>query len=110
MGCRMDAVMAGHSASEDAPRRAYVPAIHIFARSKTWMPGPRPGMTSLIAAAIALLLFLAASAVAALTFPTLSGRVVDDAGILNAETKAALDRKLAEFESKTTGQLVVVTL
>jgi hypothetical protein len=35
------AVMAGHSASEDARERAYVPAIHVFvgSRKKTWMPG-----------------------------------------------------------------------
>ena len=45
-----------------------------------------------------------------LAFPALTGRVVDDAGILDPATKAALERKLADFESKTTGQLVVVTL
>src|SRR5262245_26912992 len=46
----------------------------------------------------------------ALTFPELTGRVVDDAGILDPATNAALERKLADFETKTTGQLVVVTL
>src|SRR5258706_2774915 len=46
----------------------------------------------------------------ALPFPELSGRVVDDAGILDAAAKAALEGKLAEFEQKTPGQLVVVTL
>jgi uncharacterized protein len=53
---------------------------------------------------------LVACAAYALTFPQLTGRVIDDAGILDAATKAALERKLADFESKTTGQLVVVTL
>jgi uncharacterized protein len=47
---------------------------------------------------------------AALTFPELTGRVVDDAGILDPATKTALERKLADFDAKTTGQLVVVTL
>jgi uncharacterized protein len=51
-----------------------------------------------------------ATAAYALTFPQLTGRVVDDAGILDPATKAALERKLADFEAKTTGQLVVVTL
>src|SRR6476659_4656243 len=38
--------MAGHSASEDARERAYVPTIHVFLEAeKTWMPGTRPGMT-----------------------------------------------------------------
>ena len=46
----------------------------------------------------------------ALTFPPLTGRVVDEAGILDSATKDALERKLADFESRTTGQLVVVTL
>ena len=46
----------------------------------------------------------------ALTFPQLTGRVVDEAGILDAATRTALEQKLADFEAKTTGQLVVVTL
>jgi len=46
----------------------------------------------------------------ALDFPVLTGRVVDDAGILDAGTRAALTQKLAEFEAKTSDQLVVVTL
>jgi uncharacterized protein len=49
-------------------------------------------------------------AAAALTFPQLTGRVVDEAGILDAATRATLEQKLADFETKTTGQLVVVTL
>src|SRR5258708_6252866 len=53
---------------------------------------------------------VAAAAVAALTFPTLTGRVVDEAGILNAATRDALTAKLAALEAKTTDQLVVVTL
>src|SRR5262245_1551197 len=61
-------------------------------------------------AILGLLLSLVAFAAYALTFPELTGRVVDDAGILDPATKAALERKLAEFETKTTGQLVVVTL
>src|SRR5262245_30724241 len=59
---------------------------------------------------LGLFLVLVASPAYALTFPALTGRVVDDAGILDPATKAALERKLVDFESKTTGQLVVVTL
>jgi uncharacterized protein len=61
-------------------------------------------------ATLGLLLSLVAFAAYALTFPELTGRVVDDAGVLDPSTKAALERKLAEFETKTTGQLVVVAL
>src|SRR5262247_1978781 len=56
------------------------------------------------------LVFFVAVASAALTFPALTGRVVDEAGILDPSAKTALERKLADFETKTTGQLVVVTL
>jgi uncharacterized protein len=66
---------------------------------------------AVLARAILGLLLCAVAVVAyALTFPELTGRVVDVAGILDPSTKAALERKLAEFETKTTGQLVVVTL
>jgi len=61
-------------------------------------------------AILGLLSCVVAFAAYALSFPELTGRVVDDAGILEPSTKAALERKLAEFETKTTGQLVVVTV
>src|SRR6478735_7935442 len=61
-------------------------------------------------AILGLLLSVVAFAAYALTFPELTGRVVDDAGVLDPSTKAAIERKLAAFEAKTTGQLVVVTL
>jgi uncharacterized protein len=61
-------------------------------------------------AILGLLLSVVAFAAYALTFPELTGRVVDDAGILDPSTNAALERKLSDFEAKTTGQLVVVTV
>ena len=56
------------------------------------------------------LAFLALPAVAAPTFPALTGRVVDDAHVLSPATAAGLDQKLADLEAKTGRQLVVVTL
>lgn len=47
---------------------------------------------------------------AALDFPALTGRVVDQANILDAQTRSGLTEKLAALEAKTTSQLVVVTL
>jgi uncharacterized protein len=55
-------------------------------------------------------LLLAAPAFAAPSFPPLTGRVVDDAHVLDDATKAALTQKLAALEQSTTRQLVVVTL
>jgi uncharacterized protein len=46
----------------------------------------------------------------ALTFPALTGRVVDEANIINQATRTALTEKLTALEAKTSDQLVVVTL
>jgi uncharacterized protein len=51
-----------------------------------------------------------ARAIAAPTFPTLTGRVVDAAHVLSPEVQADLTAKLAALEAKTGRQLVVVTL
>ena len=53
---------------------------------------------------------LVAPAWAAPTFPPLTGRVVDNAHILNAQTAADITAKLEALENKTSRQLVVVTL
>src|SRR6202000_61463 len=55
-------------------------------------------------------LFSALPAMAAPTFPALTGGVVDDAHILSDQTKSSLDQELAGLEAKTSRQLVVVTL
>jgi uncharacterized protein len=51
-----------------------------------------------------------AGAAQTLTFPVLTGRVVDEAGLLDATDRAALTESLAGLEKKTAAQLVVVTL
>lgn len=60
--------------------------------------------------AFAVLLLLACTATAAPNFPPLSGRVVDNAGLLDAGTEASLTQKLETLEQQTTHQIVVVTL
>jgi len=63
------------------------------------------------AAAFLLLLVAAAPAsAAALQFPPLTGRVVDDAHLLDAVTASTINAKLAALEQKSGDQLVVVTL
>jgi len=47
---------------------------------------------------------------AEIAFPALSGRVVDQANILSAETERTLTTTLEQFETATTNQMVVVTL
>lgn len=67
---------------------------------------------ALVAAAFAVAfgLLLGSPTAAAPTFPDLTGRVVDAAGVLSPQTRASLDAKLADLESKTSRQLVVVTV
>jgi uncharacterized protein len=62
---------------------------------------------SAIAAAI---LFACLPANAAPTFPQLTGRIVDDAGLLTPEDRSAIESELKALEEKSTDQLVVVTL
>ncbi len=66
--------------------------------------------TRACAVLVAFVSFFIASAARALEFPALAGRVVDEANVLDAATRAALTDKLAALEAKTTDQLVVVTL
>lgn len=60
--------------------------------------------------AAAWLALLALPAQAAPSFPPLTGRVVDDAGILSDDAKAQLESILAQEEKQTGDQVVVVTL
>jgi uncharacterized protein len=75
------------------------------------MTGARHSLLALAATLVALALsFLPAAASAAPTFPPLTGRVVDDAHVLSAATVSDLTAKLADLETKTGRQVVVVTL
>ena len=46
----------------------------------------------------------------ALTFPSLTGRVVDQANIIESTTRTAIEQKLADLEAKSGIQLVVATV
>jgi uncharacterized protein len=69
---------------------------------------PRPWPRTLIVLLVAAL--WAGAALAALNFPPLTGRVVDQAKILSPLTAADLERKLADLEQKSGIQLVVATV
>ena len=61
-------------------------------------------------AALALAFSFLTVPASAQTFPELSGRVVDQANLLEPATEAALTAKLSALEAETGDQLVVVTL
>ncbi|WP_267426969.1 YgcG family protein [Methylobacterium sp. GC_Met_2] len=64
-----------------------------------------------LAVIAACLAFYAVGALAAeLTFPTLTGRVVDAAGLLTPDQRHALEAKLKAHEDKTSDQVVVATV
>jgi len=56
------------------------------------------------------ILFALVAIAHALTFPALTGRVVDEANILDAATRQTLSDKVAAVEAKSGDQIVVVTL
>jgi uncharacterized protein len=73
--------------------------------------GPRRGWAGLLLAVLmAAFAWAPALAQAAVTYPALTGRVVDDAHVLSPEVQADLTQKLADLEQKTSRQLVVVTV
>lgn len=55
-------------------------------------------------------LFIALAPALALDFPELTGRVVDNAGLIDPATRGALEQKLADFEKKSSDQIVVATI
>ena len=76
--------------------------------SGLWIPGSRfarPGMTALVAALCAL-----ASSAFALDFPALSGRVVDQAGVMSTASKSDVEAKSKALEERSGVQLAVVTV
>ena len=68
------------------------------------------GLLGLLVALFLSPVAFAATAPVGPQFPALTGRVVDDAHVLDAQTQADLTAKLAALEQQTTRQVVVVTL
>lgn len=73
------------------------------------MPRRASGLLPVILAAV-LLMVAAGAALAALQFPALTGRVVDEAGVLSPAEVQSLTEALKAHEEATGNQVVVVTL
>src|SRR6478609_10435772 len=73
------------------------------------IPSAFGGRGAWLAGAVGALL-LAIGASFALNFPALTGRIVDQANIIQPTTREAIESKLAELESKSGIQLVVATV
>lgn len=72
------------------------------------LPRPSTCASRLAAAAAALLCILLAAL--ALTFPALTGRIVDQANVISADTRRSIEAKLIDLEAKSGIQLVVATV
>jgi uncharacterized protein len=70
----------------------------------------RHGWRRGLAAGLALVLAVVVLAARAADIPPLTGRIVDNASLLDAASAAALDAKLADLETKSGIQLVVATV
>jgi uncharacterized protein len=69
----------------------------------------RPNRTASFIGALLALLCVCATALA-INFPTLTGRIVDQANIIPADTRTAIEPKLVDLENKSGIQLVVATV
>jgi uncharacterized protein len=56
------------------------------------------------------IVLMSGACLAAPTFPQLTGRIVDEAGLLTPEDRGAIESELKALEEKSTDQLVVVTV
>jgi uncharacterized membrane protein len=68
------------------------------------------GKSGLRLAVVFAALLCALTTVFAVTFPSLTGRVVDQANIIQAATRTSIEQKLADLEAKSGVQLVVATV
>ena len=82
------------------------------ARLSTPSPwAPRPAAAPLLVLIALLAAALPSTALhAEPQFPPLTGRIVDEAGLLSPEDRAAITQQLAELEGKSTDQFAVVTV
>ncbi len=71
---------------------------------------PRNDDAGAILACVAALILCLASAAFAFDFPPLSGRVVDQAGVMTAASRSDIEAKSKELEDKSGIQLVVATV
>ena len=71
---------------------------------------PEPGRAAAMIGVALLAMMAMLFAAFAAELPALTGRVVDNADMIDAATEAALTQKLADFETKGSDQIVVATI
>ena len=82
----------------------------IATRSWALRDQPRSGVRKCLLMALAVLGALISPVIAEPTYPELTGRITDQAGLLTAADKADIESQLASLEQTSTDQLAVVTV
>lgn len=77
-------------------------ALHVRSLSKT--------AVGALVGCVAALMLVASTLIAAPTYPELTGRIVDNANLLTAEDKTAIEADLVALEAASTDQIAVVTV
>ena len=90
-------------------RRSKLFGINVSDRIMPFSLSPRRLVSFLLVLVASFFASVAASATPP-SFPTLTGRVVDQANILSPQATTELDKKLQSLEAQTSRQLVVVTV
>ncbi len=75
-----------------------------------WTSGTNRRWSAALALLLAFALIAAFVAVAAPNYPELTGRIVDNANLLTAEDRAAIEAELTALEATSTDQVAVVTV
>jgi len=82
----------------------------IATRSWALRDQPRSGVRKCLLMALVALVALISPVIAEPTYPELTGRITDQAGLLTAADKADIESQLASLEQTSTDQLAVVTV
>ena len=82
----------------------------IATRSWALRDQPRSGVRKCLLMALVALVALISPVIAEPTYPELTGRITDQAGLLTAADKADIESQLASLEQTATDQLAVVTV
>ena len=121
MNCRTPSVKASglpqHGSRGRSPSRSWCGRLHHGGRRAVAAVCPSPWFfagrlrgAGLLVVAIALLLVLALPAAATLSVPALTGRVVDNAGLLSDGGHSAVEEAVRSLEQETGGQMAVLTI
>ncbi len=85
-------------------------SLEITGKLRRTRVGARAAGPAAVLVAVALAMIFAAVAIAVPNYPELTGRIVDNANLLTAEDRTAIEAELTALEATSTDQIAVVTV